>query len=143
MQLRLKGNPLIDRSKGKQAWRRSRPLPGVAWFLGLLLLVVANTVLPRELLSDDAVILASELPEQARETLALIKRGGPYPFAQDGAVFANRERRLPVAPRDTYREYTVKTPGRRDRGGRRIIAASSGALWYTEDHYRSFRRIVE
>ena len=115
----------------------------MACFLGLLLLLVANTVSPRDLPSDDAVVLASELPEQARETLALIKQGGPYPFAQDGAVFANRERRLPVAPRGTYREYTVKTPGRRDRGGRRIIAASSGALWYTADHYRSFRRIVE
>ena len=138
-----KASPLIDQSESKEAWHRPLPLLGVALLLGLLLLVVANTVSPRDVSSEDAVVLANELPEQARETLALIKRGGPYPFAQDGAVFANRERRLPIEPRGTYREYTVKTPGRRDRGGRRIIAASSGALWYTEDHYRSFRRIVE
>ena len=90
-----------------------------------------------------AVVRAAELSEQARETLALIKRGGPYPYEQDGAVFANRERNLPIAPRGTYREYTVKTPGRRDRGGRRIVAASTGESWYSDDHYRTLRRIVE
>lgn len=82
------------------------------------------------------------LPAEARETLAQIQRGGPFPYGQDGSVFQNRERRLPAAPRGTYREYTVRTPGARDRGARRIITAGSppAAYWYTDDHYRSFRR---
>jgi ribonuclease T1 len=83
------------------------------------------------------------LPREARETLALIRSGGPFPYARDGAVFANREGRLPPAPRGTYREYTVRTPGSRDRGARRIVHSSRGEFYYTADHYRSFRRILE
>ena len=89
------------------------------------------------------VVRVADLPYEARQTLTLIRNGGPYPYSRDGAVFANRERRLPRAPRGTYREYTVKTPASRDRGARRIIAASGDAFWYTADHYRSFRRIIE
>ena len=82
------------------------------------------------------------LPTEARETLAKIQRGGPYPYRQDGSEFQNREGRLPAAARGTYREYTVRTPGARDRGARRIITAGipPAAYWYTDDHYRSFRR---
>ena len=79
---------------------------------------------------------------QARETLALIRQGGPFPYARDGAIFANREGRLPFAARNAYREYTVKTPHSRDRGVRRIIAGKN-KFWYTTDHYRNFRLIVE
>lgn len=89
------------------------------------------------------VILASELPPQARETLMLIREGGPFPYGRDGSVFANRERLLPAAPQGSYREYTVRTPGRRDRGARRIVSAAGGELYYTADHYRSFRLIRE
>jgi ribonuclease T1 len=81
------------------------------------------------------------LPAEARETLALIARGGPFPHAQDGKAFSNRERLLPQHQRGYYREYTVRTPGARDRGGRRIVAGSAGELYYTDDHYRSFRKI--
>ncbi len=86
--------------------------------------------------------LADFLPAEAQHTLDLIRRGGPYPYRQDGSVFENREGRLPRAARGTYREYTVRTPGARDRGARRIITAGSppSAYWYTDDHYRSFRR---
>ena len=86
--------------------------------------------------------LPAFLPPEAHDTLALIRRGGPYPYRQDGSVFENRERRLPAAPHGTYHEYTVKTPGARDRGARRIVTAGSlpDAYWYTDDHYRSFRR---
>ena len=107
------------------------------------MLALGDSVSARTLSSDTAVVQVSELPEQARETLTLIKRGGPFAYAQDGAVFVNRERLLPIAPRGIYREYTVRTPGRADRGGRRIIASSSGQFWYSEDHYRSFRLIAE
>ena len=84
-----------------------------------------------------------ELPPQARQTLELIKRNGPFPYAQDGKTFRNRERLLPLRGRGYYREYTVRTPGARDRGARRIVAGNGGELYYTQDHYRSFRRIRE
>jgi ribonuclease T1 len=96
-------------------------------------------------------IALAELPVEARQTLELIRKGGNFPYRQDGAVFGNRERHLPQQARGYYREYTVKTPGSRDRGARRIVAGagqtgdvrSSGEYWYTDDHYNSFRRIVE
>jgi len=88
-------------------------------------------------------IRAADLPPEARETLALIRSGGPFPHAPDGSVFANREGLLPPAARGTYREYTVMTPGRKDRGARRIVAVRRGEFYYTEDHYRSFRRVIE
>ena len=85
----------------------------------------------------------TDLPREARETLALIRAGGPFPYSRDGAVFGNREALLPKRSRGYYREYTVKTPGARDRGARRIVAGKAGELYYTDDHYRSFRRIIE
>jgi ribonuclease T1 len=86
---------------------------------------------------------ASELPSEARETLALIKAGGPFPYAQDGRVFSNREKLLPIQSRGYYREYTVRTPGMRDRGARRIVAGGDSEYYYSADHYRSFKRILE
>jgi ribonuclease T1 len=96
-------------------------------------------------------IAQADLPREARDTLALIRRGGPFPYRKDGTVFHNRERRLPPQPRGYYREYTVPTPGSRDRGARRIVAgagprgdpATSGEYYYTDDHYETFRRILE
>jgi ribonuclease T1 len=85
----------------------------------------------------------AQLPNEARATLALIRKGGPFPYAKDGAVFGNRERVLPLQKRDYYREYTVKTPGERTRGARRIIAGKGGDFYYTDDHYNHFRRIRE
>lgn len=85
----------------------------------------------------------TELPPEARLTVDLIHSGGPYPYARDGAVFGNREARLPAKPRGYYREYTVRTPGARDRGARRIVAGRDGELYYSGDHYRSFMRIRE
>src|SRR3954470_12988818 len=85
----------------------------------------------------------SDLPPEGRETLALVQAGGPFPYARDGAVFGNREGLLPRQPRGYYREYTVRTPGARDRGPRRIVAGKRGELYYTDDHYRTFRRILE
>lgn len=92
--------------------------------------------------AEDTITLA-ELPAEARHTLALIKKKGPYPYAKDGAVFGNREGRLPRQKRGYYREYTVKTPGERTRGARRIVGGAGGERWYTADHYQSFRLIVE
>ncbi len=92
-------------------------------------------------------IPVGQLPPEARQTLALIKSDGPFPYAKDGVVFGNYERILPKRKRGYYREYTVKTPGARNRGARRIIAGGqpqvSGEYYYTADHYETFRRIRE
>ncbi len=88
-------------------------------------------------------IAAAELPPEARETMRLIARGGPFPYSKDGTIFQNRERLLPLRPAGYYREYTVPTPGASNRGARRIVSGNSGELYYTADHYASFRRIVE
>ncbi|PIV88119.1 MAG: ribonuclease [Hydrogenophilales bacterium CG17_big_fil_post_rev_8_21_14_2_50_63_12] len=91
-----------------------------------------------------AEIPVAQLPIEARATLSLIKQGGPFPYSRDGIVFGNRERLLPAQARGYYREYTVPTPGSRNRGARRIIAGGRGAeYWYTADHYRSFKRVKE
>lgn len=79
--------------------------------------------------------------EQLLATLSLIDRGGPYPYKKDGSTFSNREAQLPAQPRGYYREYTVPTPGSRDRGARRVVQGRSGDTWYTRDHYRTFVRI--
>lgn len=83
------------------------------------------------------------LPPQAHDTLRLIAQGGPFPYRQDGVVFGNREGRLPGHPYGYYHEYTVTTPGAPTRGTRRIITGGTppGEWYYTDDHYRTFRRI--
>jgi ribonuclease T1 len=88
-------------------------------------------------------VAAAELPAQARETIALIRKGGPFPYERDGIVFGNFEKLLPLKERGYYREYTVRTPGVKGRGARRIVSGGSGELYYTDDHYQSFRRIRE
>ena len=97
--------------------------------------------------SRPASIRVAELPRQGRETYELIRRGGPFPYDKDGVVFGNRERQLPPERRGYYHEYTVPTPGSRDRGARRIVCGGPArvpdACFYTADHYASFRQIVE
>jgi ribonuclease T1 len=123
-------------------WRAAARIAGLS-LLGMVLLTCAlETSARRPGTASASVVRTAELPREAQETLALIRRGGPFPYSRDGAVFANREGRLPLASRNAYREYTVRTPHSRDRGARRIIAGND-KFWYTADHYRSFRRIVE
>jgi ribonuclease T1 len=122
-----------------------RPARAFAAIL-LGLLFVAPAALARSETPTEAVlaeIAAAELPGEARETISLIRKGGPFPFPRDGVVFGNFEEKLPLKARGYYREYTVKTPGAKDRGARRIVAGSGGELYYTDDHYNSFRRIKE
>jgi len=83
------------------------------------------------------------LPREAQQTLALIRAGGPFPYPQDGRTFGNRQGLLPKRGHGYYLEYTVKTPGARDRGARRIVAGGGVEFYYTEDHYGSFRKIVD
>jgi ribonuclease T1 len=88
-------------------------------------------------------ITASQLPTEARETIRLVKQGGPYPYERDGVVFGNFERLLPHRERGYYREYTVPTPGAKTRGARRIVVGRGGELYYTDDHYKTFKRVRE
>ena len=101
--------------------------------------------------SVDTVAVGA-LPPEGRQTLQLIKQGGPFPHKKkDGSTFGNFEKRLPIQPRGYYREYTVPTPGLSHRGPRRIVAGRgscgdvrcSGEYYYTADHYKTFRRIIE
>lgn len=112
-------------------------------FLLLLWLAIGSAVVfGRENVAVDWISV-SELPREARQTLALIKTDGPFPYSRDGIIFNNFEKRLPRQPRGYYREYTVKTPWRRDRGPRRIVAGREDEYYYTADHYQSFQRIRE
>jgi ribonuclease T1 len=93
-----------------------------------------------------ASIALSSLPVQGHETYQRIRQGGPFPYEKDGVVFSNRERLLPANKRGYYHEYTVKTPGSRDRGAQRIVCGGPvqepDVCYFTGDHYASFRKIV-
>lgn len=102
----------------------------------------------RELSGLGQPVALAQLPPEARKTEQLILAGGPFPYSRDGVVFGNRENRLERRPRGYYHEYTVPTPGARNRGARRIICGGAkptepDACFYTEDHYNSFHRIVK
>jgi ribonuclease T1 len=122
------------------------------WFvllMGFILMVCTNVVQarsPQEAQSQPSM-LVSEMPREGQKTYQLILEGGPFPYDKDGTVFGNRERLLPRHARGYYREYTVRTPGARNRGARRIVCGGQEptrpkACYYTEDHYASFRMIV-
>lgn len=102
---------------------------------------------PSSAMSATATILRDALPAEAQQTYRLILSGGPFRYEKDGSVFGNRERLLPRQSRGYYREYTVPTPGSKDRGARRIVCGgrqpqNPDGCFYTNDHYASFRRIV-
>lgn len=91
--------------------------------------------------SSAGTVPLSALPAQARQTVTLIRQGGPYPYPEDGTVYRNLGKQLPTEPPGYYREFTVPTPSESDRGARRIIAGRDGTLYYTGDHYQTFHRI--
>jgi len=98
---------------------------------------------PSQATSNLPTITVAKLPPQAIDTLQLINSGGPFPYERDGVTFQNREGLLPKEPQGYYREYTVITPGSRDRGARRVVAGGDGERFYTDDHYDSFREVVQ
>lgn len=121
---------------------RSKPIAAIAVFaaIGCSFLAQAAPYI--------GAVQVSQLPLEARTTYRLVRSGGPFPYAKDGMVFGNRERELPFKARGYYREYTVKSPGAQDRGARRIVCGGYEAMrpeacFYTDDHYASFRKIVE
>ena len=127
-----------------QPWR-----PLLQWGVGIGVagLLAVGTLQARESAPYSGSVPLAQLPAQAQVTYRAIRAGGPFVSAKDGAVFGNRERALPAEARGYYREYTVATPGARDRGARRIvcggrIAVAPAACFYTGDHYASFKRIT-
>jgi len=115
------------------------------WLLGVALLLGQPAVQAASLTvgGGAAAIQRADLPREAQDTLRLIERGGPFPFDRDGVVFSNFEKQLPKQPRGYYHEYTVRTPGSRNRGARRIVCGSLPECFYTADHYKTFARIKE
>ena len=93
--------------------------------------------------SNSAQLRFEDLPKEAQKTQGPVKTDGPFPYKRDGVTFSNFEGRLPQKARGYYKEYTVPTPGAGDRGARRIIAGRNGQYYYTDDHYKTFRRILE
>lgn len=135
----LSGRPL--------RWQASHKL-GLAITLTIATLI-SGVAQAKESSSGAEVVALAQLPPEAQSTERLIRAGGPFPYPRkDGAVFGNRERILAPKPRGFYREYTVRSPGSRDRGARRIVCGGRQptqpeACFYTDDHYASFRRIVQ
>lgn len=121
-----------------------KSLRNIFFFLAAILFSTSGSAADARTL---AVAPVSALPIQAQQVLVQIKQGGPFSYAKDGVIFGNYEQILPRQKRGYYHEYTVKTPGLRSRGPRRIVAGgipqTSGEYYYTEDHYASFRRISE
>ena len=124
----------------------SRGWIAVVALLGFAL-VAAPSANARENAADRSEVALANLPAEARDVLLLIRAGGPFPYERDGVTFGNRERLLPAQRRGYYHEYTVTTPGAKNRGARRIICGGSrrtpDVCYYTDDHYASFRRIRE
>ena len=124
----------------------NRPLRLLA-AIALAAAVLASAAHGRTPAADAPAITLADLPKEARAVDAAIRQGGPFRYERDGVVFRNFEKLLPVKPRGYYHEYTVPTPGAKNRGARRIVCGGAktapDACWYSDDHYQSFRRIRE
>jgi ribonuclease T1 len=145
--LKFQGYPVF--SSGRTP---SRPIFSKLILVALMTVgsVIGGTVWAREALAESgpALLPASALPQEARQTLVLIHSGGPFPYSKDGIVFGNRESLLPRKTRGYYHEYTVPTPGSHDRGARRIVCGGAQSkapetCYYSADHYASFRGIAK
>jgi ribonuclease T1 len=124
-------------------WQALRKTGRVVFVAGALL--VAGSVQAKGPAPDSVAF--ADLPVEAQATHKAVVAGGPFPYSKDGSTFGNRERVLPKRARGYYREYTVVTPGARNRGARRIVcggeqARQPEACYYTGDHYLTFRRIA-
>jgi len=136
---------------GQPQWWQALRKTGLFLTVAVAAVFSAGPVLAKGSFGESAAldsVALSQLPSEARTTHRLILAGGPFSHRQDGVVFGNRERILPRERRGFYHEYTVDTPGSRDRGARRIVCGGTqptnpDACFYTGDHYTSFQRIVQ
>ena len=134
----------------KVARQIAAPQRWIPVLLGLVLSICTFSVQagPTTEAQTSSTLSVTDLPREGQETYQLIRKGGPFPYEKDGTVFGNRERLLPREARGFYREYTVRTPGVKHRGARRIVCGGQvprnpQTCYYTQDHYASFRMIVD
>jgi ribonuclease T1 len=134
----------------KVARQIAAPQRWIPVLLGLVLSICTFLVQARSAADAQTspTLSVTDLPREGQETYQLIRKGGPFPYEKDGTVFGNRERLLPRETRGFYREYTVRTPGVKHRGARRIVCGGQvprnpQTCYYTADHYASFRVIVD
>ena len=135
----------MDKLVRSSIWTSLRKLGTLSVVVGTV--IVGAAVQARGLLDNLGTVVPVALPVEAQKTQGLIRTGGPFPYSKDGVVFGNREQLLPRRERGFYREYTVPTPGSRDRGARRIVCGGQRptlpeACYYTADHYASFKLIA-
>lgn len=143
---RIQGKPVLFFGR-PLSWQSLRSFGGLVAVAAILALAPVGGTTAKEVDPSAGTVSLQTLPPEAQATHRLILAGGPFPYAKDGVVFGNRERLLPRHPRGFYREYTVKTPGARNRGARRIVCGgrepqAPDACYYTQDHYASFLRIA-
>ena len=135
----------MDKAARSLMWKSLRKLGFLSVVVGSVL--VGAAVQARGPLDNLGAAALSTLPAEAQKTQGLIRAGGPFPYSKDGVVFGNREQLLPRRERGFYREYTVPTPGSKDRGARRIVCGGQRptlpeTCYYTADHYASFKLIA-
>jgi ribonuclease T1 len=115
------------------------------WIYFVALLLSINVCARSSAILETIAVTA--LPKEAQHTLELIRRGGPFPYEKDGVVFGNYEGTLPKQRRGYYHEFTVNSPGARNRGARRILTGGPltqpREFYYTDNHYATFKRILE
>lgn len=136
----------MDKAARSSIWKSLQKLGLLSVVVGSVL--VGAAVQARGPMDNLGTVALSALPAEAQKTQSLIRAGGPFPYSKDGVVFGNREQLLPRRERGFYREYTVPTPGSKDRGARRIVCGGQRptqpeACYYTADHYASFQLIAQ
>ena len=132
---------------GRPPWWRALHKTGLVVILAGAVFLTGSVQARGPLPATGETVSLAGLPTEAQATHRLILAGGPFPYSRDGTVFGNRERLLPRKARGFYHEYTVRTPGSRDRGARRIVCGGAPptnpeACFYTADHYATFQRIA-
>lgn len=133
---------------GQPPWWQALHKTGLVLTLAGAVLMAGSVQAKGRLPATGGTVALARLPVEAQTTHRLILAGGPFAHRKDGSVFGNRERVLPRKPRGFYHEYTVHTPGSRDRGARRIVCGGNPptnpeACFYTGDHYSTFQKIVQ
>lgn len=58
-----------------------------------------------------------------------------------GSSFGNFEGLLPTKKGRKYYECDIDTLGKKSRGAKRIVYSNDGLIFYTDDHYESFRQL--
>lgn len=72
-------------------------------------------------------------------TLQRIRAGRRLRHRNDGSIFGNREKRLPVQrDREYYREFVHQMRKMPFPGPQRVMIGKQGEVYYTGDHYASF-----